>query len=128
MALVRGGRVRDAGMDGLVQQSPAAGAHRQHPAGRRRGALLRYAGRANHGRVTQTKRPPANPARFTPPTGIIQLDVGSNSRVAAQNVPQIAQEAWTVGVPRTRVTLSVRREPIRPLNCKNAGVLVGLGT
>jgi hypothetical protein len=32
-----------AGMDGLVQQSPAAGAQRQHPAGRGRRALLRYA-------------------------------------------------------------------------------------
>ena len=55
MALVRGRRVRDAGMGGLVQQSPAAGAHRQHPAGRSRGTLLRHAGRASHGSVTQTK-------------------------------------------------------------------------
>jgi hypothetical protein len=47
--------------------------------------------------------------------GIVQLDVGSNSRVAAQNVPHIAQEAWPAGVPRTRVTLSVHREPIRPV-------------
>ena len=30
------------------------------------GALLRYAGRAGHGSVTQTKQPPANPARFNP--------------------------------------------------------------
>ena len=67
MALVRGRRVRDAGMGGLVQQSPAAGAHRQHPAGRSRGALLRHAGRASHGRVTQTKQPPENPGRFTVP-------------------------------------------------------------
>src|SRR5690606_26660250 len=64
MALVRGRRVRDAGMGRLVQQSPAAGAHRQHPAGRSRGTLLRYARRAGHGSVTQTKMPPANPARF----------------------------------------------------------------
>ena len=40
------------------------GAHRQHPAGRSRGALLCHAGRASHGRVTQTKRPPENPGRF----------------------------------------------------------------
>jgi len=65
MALVRGRRVRDAGMGGLVQQSPAAGVHRQHPAGRSRGALLRYAERASRGRVTQTKRPPAKPVRFS---------------------------------------------------------------
>src|SRR5690606_21982781 len=66
MALVRGRRVRDAGMGRLVQQSPAAGAHRQHPAGRSRGTLLRYARRAGHGSVTQTKMPPAIPARFNP--------------------------------------------------------------
>src|SRR5690606_23117071 len=64
MALVRGRRVRDAGMGRLVQQSPAAGAHRLHPAGRSRGTLLRYARRAGHGSVTQTKMPPAIPARF----------------------------------------------------------------
>jgi putative transposase len=34
---------------------------RQHPAGRSRETLLRYAGTASHGGVTQTKRPPANP-------------------------------------------------------------------
>jgi hypothetical protein len=64
MALLRGRRVRDVGVGGLVQQSPAAGAHRQHPAGRSRGTLLRHARRASHGGVTQTKRPPENPARF----------------------------------------------------------------
>jgi len=31
MALLRGRRVRDVGVGGLVQRSPAAGAHRQHP-------------------------------------------------------------------------------------------------
>ncbi len=64
LALLRGGRVRNAGMGRLVQQSPAAGAQRQHPAGRSRGMLLRHARRVGHGGVTQTKRPPANPARF----------------------------------------------------------------
>ena len=49
---------------GLVQQSPAAGAHRQHPARRSRGTLLRRAARASHGSVTQTKQLPANPWRF----------------------------------------------------------------
>jgi transposase InsO family protein len=53
-----------AGMGRLVQRSPAAGAHRQHPAGRSRGTLLRHAGRASYRGVTQTKWPPANPARF----------------------------------------------------------------
>ncbi|MBK8083598.1 MAG: GNAT family N-acetyltransferase [Devosia sp.] len=52
-------------MGRLVQQSPAAGAHRQHPAGRSRGTLLRHARNAGHGSVTQTKWPPANPGRFT---------------------------------------------------------------
>src|SRR5262245_37369026 len=52
-------------MGGLVQQPAAPGAHRQHPAGRSRGALLRHTGKASHGGVTQTKRPPANPGRFT---------------------------------------------------------------
>jgi hypothetical protein len=39
--------------------------HRQHPAGGSRGTLLRHAGRTSLGRVTQTKRPPANPERFS---------------------------------------------------------------
>jgi len=39
--------------------------HRLHPAGRRRGTLLRHAERHSHGRVTQTKWPPAKPERFT---------------------------------------------------------------
>src|SRR5271169_169127 len=65
MAVIRGCRVRDAGVGGLVQQSPATGAHRQHPAGRSRGTLLCHDGATRHGGVTQTKRPPANPGRFT---------------------------------------------------------------
>jgi len=64
VALLRSGRVRHARMGRLVQQSPAVGAHRQHPADGSRGTLLRHAGTAGHGSVTQTKRPPANPARF----------------------------------------------------------------
>ena len=42
MASMRGRRVRHARMGGLVQQSTASGAHRQHPAGRSRGTLLRH--------------------------------------------------------------------------------------
>ena len=52
----------------LVQQPAALGAHRQHPAGRSRGTLLRHAGTTCHGGVTQTKWPPANPGRFTVPS------------------------------------------------------------
>ena len=40
------------GMGRLVQQPPAAGAHRQHPAGRSRATLLRHAGTTGHGGVT----------------------------------------------------------------------------
>src|ERR1700729_4219371 len=65
VAVIRGCRVRDAGVGGLVQQSPAAGAHRQHPASRSRGTLLCHDRATRHGGVTQTKQPPANPGRFT---------------------------------------------------------------
>src|SRR5262245_39257107 len=65
MAVIRSRRVRDAGMGGLVQQSAALGADRQHPAGRSRGTLLRHAGTTCHGGVTQTKWPPTNPGRFS---------------------------------------------------------------
>lgn len=65
MALVRGRRVLDARMGRLVQQPPAARTHRQHSARRSRGTLLHYARRAGQGSVTQTKMPPAIPARFT---------------------------------------------------------------
>src|SRR3982074_300931 len=67
MAVIRSRRVRDAGMGGLVQQPAALGAHRQHPAGRSRGTLLRHAGTTCHGGVTQTKWPPTNPGRFSVP-------------------------------------------------------------
>ena len=42
VAELRDRRVRDADLGRLVQQSPAAAAHRQHPAGRSRGTLLRH--------------------------------------------------------------------------------------
>ena len=48
MAELRGRRVRHADLGRLVQQASTAGAHRQHPAGRGRGTLLRDAGRAGH--------------------------------------------------------------------------------
>ena len=57
------------GMGGLVQQPAALGAHRQHPAGRSRGTLLRHAGTTGHGGMTQTKWPPTNPGRFIELTG-----------------------------------------------------------
>ena len=49
LALAGDRRVRHAGMGGLVQQSPAAGAHRQHPAGRRNATTP---ARTRHGGVT----------------------------------------------------------------------------
>ena len=78
MAVVRGCRVRDAGMGGLVKQSPAALAHRQHPAGRSRGTLLCHDRATRRGGVTQTKQPPANPGRFRAPRRTIR---SSSSRV-----------------------------------------------
>jgi LysR family transcriptional regulator, hydrogen peroxide-inducible genes activator len=64
VVLVRGGPVRHPRMGGLVQQPPHPRAHRRHAAGRSRGTLLRYAGAARHGSMTQTKLPPKNPAWF----------------------------------------------------------------
>ena len=55
MAVIRSRRVRDAGMGGLVQQPAALGAHRQHPAGRSRGTLLRHAGTPCHGGVNSNQ-------------------------------------------------------------------------
>ena len=52
VVILRSRRVRDADLGRLVQQSPASGAHRQHSAGRSRGALLRSARRAANGSVT----------------------------------------------------------------------------
>ena len=51
VAKLRGRGVRHADLGRLVQQSTAAGAHRQHPASRSRGTLLRHALRAGHGGV-----------------------------------------------------------------------------
>jgi hypothetical protein len=61
MALVRRRRVRGVGMS-MVQQSPAAGAHRQHPARRGRGVLLPHAGPTSHRNVIQTPPQPPCPA------------------------------------------------------------------
>lgn len=66
LAQLRGRRVRHADLGRLIQQSPAAEAHRQHPTDQGRGTLLRHAGRASHGGVTQTEWPPENPERFSP--------------------------------------------------------------
>ena len=55
MAQLRGHRVRNPRVGGLVQQSPASGAHRLHPAGRSRGTLLRHAEQLSHGRVHSNK-------------------------------------------------------------------------
>jgi transposase InsO family protein len=68
VALVRGGRVRHPRMGGLVQSPQAARTDRPHPSRRGGGALLCSGRGRSLGRLTQTKRPPGNPARFTPPT------------------------------------------------------------
>ena len=65
VALGPGRRVRHARMGRLVQQPPPARAHGQHPAGRSRSGLLRQPGGPEDRRLTQTKRPPENPGRFS---------------------------------------------------------------
>src|SRR5947209_19657492 len=52
-------------MCGLVQQPAVDGADWQHLSGRSRTTLLRPTGVPSLGRVTQTKSPPAIPARFS---------------------------------------------------------------
>ncbi|MCR5858287.1 CpsD/CapB family tyrosine-protein kinase [Mesorhizobium sp. J428] len=96
-------------MGGLVQQSPAAGAHRQHPAGGSRGTLLRHAGRTSHGRVTQTKRPPENPARFTiEERGFSQAlaDPKSGLSESYRSLRTSLQFSGTDGAPRTLLVTS----------------------
>src|SRR3546814_3047521 len=62
--LFRSRRVRHPRMGVLVQQQAPAGADREHPSGRSRGALLCAIQWARHGGVTYTKQPPAKPGRF----------------------------------------------------------------
>ena len=57
-------QVEYATLEWVVQQSPAARAHRQHPARRGRGRLLCGAGGNSYRRVTKTKQPPGLPGRF----------------------------------------------------------------
>jgi hypothetical protein len=64
LALDRGRRIRHPRMGEVVQPSAAAGAHRNHPAGRGGGNLLSGQGQSAPGSMTQTKQSPANPARF----------------------------------------------------------------
>ncbi len=80
LAVVRGPGVCDVGMGKLVQSAAAAGAYRQHPAGRSRGALLRHAATTSHGGPTQTKWPPENPGRFTGTGGRPPNSVSSEPR------------------------------------------------
>ncbi|WP_335310372.1 methyl-accepting chemotaxis protein [Sphingomonas phyllosphaerae] len=51
-------------MGRLVQPSPAAGTHRQHPACRSRRGILCCRGHHRYGSVTHNPWPPANPGRF----------------------------------------------------------------
>jgi transposase InsO family protein len=66
-AQCRDGGVRRPPMGRLVQQSSLTRTDRQHPTRRDRGALRCPSRRACHGGVTQTKPPPADPARFREP-------------------------------------------------------------
>ena len=99
-AQLRTGRVRHARMGRLVQQSKAAGADRKHSAGRSRSALLCATRRARHRGVTQTKRPPANPGRFT--TMHFRL-LGPSAPVSA---------ARTIGLASTIMKHVIRYPPI----------------
>src|SRR5262245_1578186 len=88
-------------MGGLVQQPAALGAHWQHSAGRSRGALLRHTGTPSHGGVTQNKRPPANPGRFSVPLWIVsdqawriphRLDEVGATHFLMKRLPKVATE------------------------------------
>ncbi|MCK0096698.1 hypothetical protein MWU60_14045, partial [Yoonia sp. F2084L] len=57
------------------------GTHREYPACRSRGKLLRGSGKIRHGRVTKTNQPPANPARFN--RAIIAFFIMTGARVKA---------------------------------------------
>src|SRR5882672_3102266 len=81
-------------MGRLVQQSPAAGAHRQHPAGRGRGALLRHVGPTSYGGVTQTKQPPANPGRFIAPLELTRYSAPE----AIVGAVSAASDWWSLGM------------------------------
>ena len=59
---------RHARMGRLVQPSSAAGAHRQHPACRSRRSILCCREQPRYGSLTHNPTPPADPARFTPPS------------------------------------------------------------
>ena len=65
LAVAAGRRVRNPRMGRLVQQPPAPRLHRQRSAGGSRSRLPRLSGGPGHRRVTQTKRPPRKPERFT---------------------------------------------------------------
>src|SRR5436190_13299540 len=121
MAVIRSRRVRDAGMGGLVQQPAALGAHRQHPAGRSRGTLLRHAGTTCHGGVTQTKWPPTNPGRFSRRTSDILsgADPALSSKciwplliarrpAVERPVRELHREHYEVQAPRERYILDAQ--------------------
>src|SRR6516162_8697054 len=83
-------------MGGLVQQPPHPGAHRRHAAGRSRGTLLRYAGAARHGSMTQTKLPPKNPARFRYAFSLLAERVVACSNQAQTNIVRIDKLSRTL--------------------------------
>lgn len=86
MARLRCRRIRHLGMGSLVKQPQTAGTHREYPASRSRGKLLRSYGNFRHGRVTKTNQPPANPARFRPCWSLSQLRVLFNIPVQVSEI------------------------------------------
>ena len=64
VAQLRSRRVRYPRVGQLVQPSPAARTHRQHPACRSRRTVLCCRGQHRYGSVTHNPMPPANPGRF----------------------------------------------------------------
>ena len=68
-------------------------------ASRSRGTLLRHARRAGHGSVTQTKRPPANPGRFSHHFKRWQLFAISFDRLRQSSYVHFAQCRNARGAP-----------------------------
>jgi hypothetical protein len=98
-------------MGGLVQQPAAHGAHRQHPAGRSRGTLLRHAGTTCHGGVTQTKWPPTNPGRFT------GAGNGKLAHVHPQHSTPISAATLTKAGSSTMVSFKPVSQPLSKVRC-----------
>src|SRR3954454_12811218 len=93
-------------MGELVQHPPPARTDREYPSRRGRGTLLCPGRGAILGRLTQTKWPPRNPARFNHPV----QDSASSSR-GLQGV----HSARGLACPSTRTALSIRHLTPHPV-------------